>query len=208
MRNILLLTLFCVLHILDTPICVSCNYINALRAAYQERRVCATRFMNLFPDSGNKFRQTFGYSEERNGEVCYSPLYKDAYQYIQTYFQLCDSIGTDEEYVKVIKLASELEWQVDGVNYFQYELRNRIIDRASIFSTQLLYQLHEQPTDIVMQFWNFILSGTPDRFQNNALDETFQLLSNVVSNDPYLYNILRSAYNKRNGTDAPRGVYL
>lgn len=196
MRNILLLTLFCVLHILDTPICVSCNYINALRAAYQERRVCATRFMNLFPDSGNKFRQTFGYSEERNGEVCYSPLYKDAYQYIQTYFQLCDSIGTDEEYVKVIKLASELEWQVDGVNYFQHELRNRIIDRASIFSTQLLYQLHEQPTDIVMQFWNFILSGTPDRLQNNALNDTFLLLSDIVSGDIYLYNALQNVYDQ------------
>ncbi len=152
------------------------NNIDTLRLSYINRGTNPIKFMDFFPVSGNQFYQVFGYEESCVGEVYYSPIYEDACEYVQAYFLLCESLNIKDYYAKIISLSCQLEWQADGVNCFQHELINRMIDRQSFFSSQLLYLLHEQPIEIVMHFWNFCLSGTPDRFQNNALTYIYLFL--------------------------------
>lgn len=182
----------------------SVNYAEQLKVAYTQCAADSTNcrtFMDLFPQTGCEFISTFGYIEsEIRGTSLYSSIYAPLYNdhcenYIKTYFDICERMDEDVYFEKILTLCGSLVWQSDAVNYFQYELHTRFEVKGSSFSFRLTQLLREQPVNYLRRFWYFYMIGTPDQCENGTLQERYSTLTQNLSQDSLLLELLCDSYD-------------
>lgn len=94
------------------------------------------KYFELFPDTFESFEKTFGFKDNTA-----APLYSNSHIYIQQFFSL-DNIPKKERFEKWINIAIGGHWDADAINYFQHDLRPRILK-----DTELAYNCLKQRTD-------------------------------------------------------------
>ncbi|WP_215225292.1 hypothetical protein [Echinicola shivajiensis] len=124
--------------------------IDKLKSAFSklEKRNNLTNqrtFFELFPNSFDAFEQTFGY---KNGKA--APLY-DGHEYVVKFFSL-DSIPEHEQMNKWINISIGGHWEADAINYFQYQLRPRILKNTNL-TYELLKKRSEKDTEAFFYFF-------------------------------------------------------
>jgi hypothetical protein len=108
-----------------------------------------------FPSDALQFVCQFGNRENiDSSDFWFSSLYNLSFNIVDTFFQL-DSIPKDSIIYKCIFLTQGLEWQADGVNYFQQGLRNFVNTNTELV-VKLLSSVSSKEID---EFWEFYFMG-------------------------------------------------
>lgn len=153
-------------------------------------------FLNNFPKTADCFIRTFGYSTDSLQGITFGALYEDE-ELIREYFRLCESLNSQSNAYDILFLASQLDWQVDGVNLYLHELLACLLNKESTFSHTLINVLHSQPPRFAYRVWAFCLSGYIEHGQEEWLQERFASLLETVSGYRTLRIALKKAYKDK-----------
>ena len=137
-------------------------------------------FFELFPNSFENFKNTFGFKEGKE-----SPLY-DGFEYVQAFFKL-DSIQEKRQIDKWINISINGHWDADAVNYFQHNLRPRIFENVD-----LTYDLLKKRTDKeIISFFYFFFNEIHPQYKSIPTD--FHKLGHK---DKKFYELLQTGHKR------------
>ncbi len=131
-------------------------------------------YLENFPHTFGSFKTTFGWNEKADEPY---PLYKNANQYIDYYFELITKKYPANK-KDIIAIAVDGSWQADGVNYFLNRLHKLVETDKSI--GPILNALNDNQLN---SFWRFYFSKEKLTYPaqlNSVLDERIKAKSMAV----------------------------
>lgn len=137
------------------------------------------KYFEVFPNNFADYVALYGYDKNDRPGV----LADSAFGHVDIFFRI-KSIPDTVFYAKIILIALDGKWQVDGVNYFKRGLMGKVRSNPKL-TVYLLKELNPQQQ---MSFWRFYFDG-PHQNQE-ALDE----IKPIKHIDAKMYDILFKAW--------------
>jgi hypothetical protein len=133
------------------------------------------QFFYSFPSNFKDLNRLYGYNEPQKG-----PLYDDALNHIAFFFRKPEVIKDTIFYKKIIGISIGGHWEGDAINYFQRELRDKVLAKPNL----VLYLLKGKQDKQILSFWRFYfdepqpVSKIPDNllFIKHADKSIYQLM--------------------------------
>lgn len=163
------------------------NLVSQLKSEFdsiQNNKGDKTKYFRIFPCSYKEFVDVFGFYETKDTLIL-SPLYNDAYEYIECFFQ--NQIDKNLFYNKVIRITSDSHWAADAVNYFQDFLMYYFKRDYEI----ILKELESCSEEDISDFWTFYLFGPHPEKKEKYVSEIHEILGN---SHPKIKRLLDSSF--------------
>jgi len=160
------------------------NLVYQLKSEFnsiQSNKGDKTKYFKIFPCSFKEFVNVFGFYESKDTLIL-SPLYDDAYGYIECFFQ--NQIDKNLFYNKVIRITSDSYWASDAVNYFQ----DFLIYYFKRDYEVVLEELGSYSDKNISNFWTFYLSGPHLEKKEKYVREVHDILGDSHPRIKFLFD--------------------